>query len=171
MYVVQVSCSRRGFSSFLPKVGGGRWGGQVMTSLSWVMGARTSCHRLRSLGACTVRVGFIAGVSEIWLMRREMQGDSGTRPGAQMQRWGNHCWHALRVGRPHSAHSTMAQCTADPQTFCTCSPVTSEGRELFQKPERAVFLVKRAVQISLQSKPVFWCCKWLCPVVGMRGRC
>lgn len=134
-----------------------------------ILGHRsTSCHRQRSLGACTVRVGFTAGVSEIWLVRREMQGDSGTRPG-----WGSDAevrkllLACCKVGRPHSAHSTNAQCTADPQAFCTCSPVTSEGRELFQKPERAVFLVKRAVQISLQPRPAFWCCTWLCPVVGM----
>lgn len=167
MYVVQVSCSSRGFSSFPPKIRGGRWGGQVMTSLSWVIGVQVAT----GWGACTVRVGFTAGVSEVWLVRREMRGDSGTRPGAQIQRWGNHCWHAARVGRPHSAHSTMAHCSVDPQAFCTCPPVTFEGRELFQKPQRAVFLVKRAVQISLQPRPVFWCCKWLCPVVGMWGCC
>lgn len=138
-----------------------------MTSLSWVMGAGTSCHRLGSLGACTVRVGFIAGVSEIWLVRREMQEDWGTGLGLRCR--GEETTVGVLQG--WGAHSTMAQCTADPQAFCTCSPLTSEGRELFQKPERAVFLVKRAMQISLQSKPVFSCCKWLCPVVGMRGRC
>lgn len=135
-----------GFSSFLPKIRETDRGGQVMTSLSWVIGVQVAT----GWGACTVRVGFTAGVSEVWLVRREDARDSGTRPEAQMQEWGNHCWHAAKSGAPTFCSQYHGPLLCRSTGLLYMPPVTFEGRELFQKPQRAVFLV-RAVQISFAT--------------------
>lgn len=83
---------------FSSKSRGGRWGGQVMTSLSWVIGAQVATGR-GAWGPALSEWASLQGCPRSGWWEGRCKGTRGPGlGGAQMQRWGNYCWHAVRWG-------------------------------------------------------------------------